>query len=113
MGTGRTGRVGGLNSSEEGEQNPVKASSYTGLAYITTVILLILPYLLLPHYFTAFLVALVVDVVVIFFFNYYVSLAQEVSFRDRFLEMAGISLSVAGLSFMIGFVIRHFMGVEI
>jgi len=99
--------------SEEGEQNPVKASSYTGLAYITTVILLILPYLLLPNYFTAFLVTLAVAVVVIFFFNYYVSVAQGVSFRDRFTEMAGISLGVAGLSFVIGFVIRHFMGVEI
>ncbi len=54
-----------------------------------------------------------VAVVVIFFFNYYVSVAQGVSFRDRFTEMAGISLGVAGLSFVIGFVIRHFMGVEI
>jgi len=99
--------------SESGGQNPVKASSYTGLAYITTVILLILPYLLLPHYFTAFLVTLAVAVVVIFLFNYYVSVAQGVSFRDRFTEMAGISLGVAGLSFVIGFIIRHFMGVEI
>jgi len=34
-------------------------------------------------------------------------------FERRFLEMTGLSLGVAALSFFIGFVIRFFLGVEI
>jgi demethoxyubiquinone hydroxylase (CLK1/Coq7/Cat5 family) len=33
-------------------------------------------------------------------------------FRRRFLEMAGISLGVAGFSFVIGFLVRNFLAVE-
>lgn len=31
----------------------------------------------------------------------------------RFVEMAGLSLGVAGLSFLIGLGLRHFLGVEV
>ncbi len=41
---------------EESGKHPVKASVYTGLAYILTVILLILPYLLFSHYYPGFCV---------------------------------------------------------
>jgi len=50
---------------------------------------------------------------IIGFFNYYISVAQDVPFRRRFLEMTGLSLGVAALSFFIGFVIRSFLGVDI
>jgi len=33
--------------------------------------------------------------------------------QRRFLEMTGLSLGVAALSFFIGFVIRSFLGVDI
>ncbi len=54
-----------------------------------------------------------IAVLIIFVFNFYVSVAQDASFKTRFGEMAAISLGVAALSFGIGFVIRHFMGVEV
>ncbi|MBT7074810.1 MAG: rubrerythrin family protein, partial [Anaerolineae bacterium] len=43
----------------------------------------------------------------------YISVAQDESFKDRFLEMAGLSLSVAAFSFGIGYLIRIFLNIEI
>jgi VIT1/CCC1 family predicted Fe2+/Mn2+ transporter len=51
-------------------------------------------------------------VVIIFVFNYYISVAKDYNFWRRFLEMAGISLGVAALSFGIGIVLRLVFGVE-
>jgi len=99
--------------SEGGEQDPLKASLYTGSAYIGTVLVLVLPYFFFADYYVCLVLTLAIAVATIFFFNYYISVAQDLSFKERFSEMAGISLGVAALSFAIGFVIRHFMGVEI
>jgi VIT1/CCC1 family predicted Fe2+/Mn2+ transporter len=52
-------------------------------------------------------------VLIIAFFNYYTSVAQDVSFKSRFLEMTGLSLGVAALSFLVGFALRSFLGIEI
>jgi VIT1/CCC1 family predicted Fe2+/Mn2+ transporter len=98
--------------SEDVDRNPMKASMYTGSAYIVTVLVLILPYLLLENYFVCLACALAASVLIIAFFNYYISVAKDVPFKERFLEMTGLSLSVATLSFFIGFVIRNFLGVE-
>lgn len=99
--------------SENEEKHPVKSSIYTGLAYIVTVILLILPYLLISHYLICLAVTIAVAIIIIFLFNYYISIAQDLQFRRRFLEMAAISLGVSLLSFGIGYVIRIFLGVDV
>jgi hypothetical protein len=39
--------------------------------------------------------------------------AKDEPFRPRFIEMAVLSLSVAGFSFIIGYFIRLWLGVEI
>jgi len=41
------------------------------------------------------------------------SVAKDAPFRRRFLEMAAVSLGVAGLSFILGYLIRSLLGVEI
>jgi hypothetical protein len=46
-------------------------------------------------------------------FNYYISVAKGESFRARFTEMAVLSLSVAAFSFIIGYFIRKWLGIEI
>jgi hypothetical protein len=43
-------------------------------------------------------------------FNYYLSVAKDIDFKKRFGEMALISLSVAALSFGIGWVLKNVMG---
>lgn len=100
--------------SEKTTKHPVRAAIYTGIAYIITVALLVLPYLLMPENFYADLViALTTAVLIIAVFNYYVSIAKGESFRERFLEMALLSLSVAAFSFVIGYFIRQWLGIEV
>jgi VIT1/CCC1 family predicted Fe2+/Mn2+ transporter len=96
-----------LSTKTEGEQkHPVKAAVYTGVAYILTVVLLILPYLLLPDYLFALGCTLAIALAIIAAFNYYISVARDQPFGRRFAEMASLSLSVAGISFLVGFLLR-------
>lgn len=100
-------------SSEDTEKHPVRAAIYTGVAYIITVALLILPYLLLSNEYLALAVTLTISVLIIAVFNFYISVAKDEPFGKRFFEMAGLSLGVAAISFLIGFVIKQWLGVEI
>lgn len=103
-----------LSTKSEGEEiSASKSAFYTGAAYIVTVILLILPYLLVKHYMVSLGITLVIAVLIIGFFNYYLSIAKDFSFKKRFSEMASISLGVALLSFIIGYLIRVLLGVEV
>jgi len=99
--------------SEKTDKQPVRAAIYTGIAYISTVTLLVLPYLLFDNYYLDLGIALTTAVIIIAVFNYYISVAKDESFKERFLEMAGLSLSVALFSFIIGYFIRIWLGVEI
>ena len=99
--------------SEESEQDPLKASLYTGVAYVFTVILLIVPFFVASHYLVALGWTALNAVLVILVFTFYVSVARDLPFKRRFAEMAGISLGVAALSFVIGYVVRELLGIEI
>jgi VIT1/CCC1 family predicted Fe2+/Mn2+ transporter len=57
--------------------------------------------------------ALTAAVLIIAMFNYYISVVKDEPFKKRFLEMAGVSLGVASLSFLVGYVVRTALGVEI
>jgi VIT1/CCC1 family predicted Fe2+/Mn2+ transporter len=98
---------------EESEKHPVKASIYTGMAYIFTVFLLILPYLLFSHYYVCLALTLVIAILIISIFNYYISVAKDLNFKNRFVEMASLSMGVALLSFLVGFVLRSFFGIDV
>ena len=103
-----------LSTKSEGKaERAIKSSIYTGVAYIVTVILLILPYMLIANYFICLAFTLGIAMLIIFFFNYYISVAKDYSFKRRFLEMAGLSLGVAALTFAIGFLIRKTLGIEV
>lgn len=99
--------------SEETDKHPVRAAVYTGIAYVITVTLLILPYLLLHNEYLCLAISLTTAVLIIAVFNYYISVAKGENFRRRFTEMAGLSLSVALFSFIIGYFIRLWLGVDI
>jgi len=99
--------------SEETVKNPVRASIYTGGAYVVTVLILILPYLILENFYVCLGCTLAAAVLIIAFFNYYISVAQDVPFKRRFLEMAGLSLGVTALSFLVGLLIRTFLEVDV
>jgi VIT1/CCC1 family predicted Fe2+/Mn2+ transporter len=98
---------------EDTVRNPVRASIYTGVAYLVTVLLLILPYLILNNYYLCLGFTLTGAVIIIAFFNYYISVAKDEPFRRRFFEMTGLSLSVAAFSFLVGYLMRKFLGIDI
>jgi len=98
---------------EDTEKNPLKASIYTGIAYIFTVIFLIIPYLLFENIFFCLSLVIVNALFIVFFFTFYISVAKGFSFKRKFFEMAGISLSIAAINFMIGLIIRKVFGIDV
>ena len=104
-----------LAARSEGRTDALKSCSYTGIAYLLTVIALIAPYLIFPvgQYIPALLCMLAVVVLIIAGFTYYTSVAQDEPFRSRFLEMAIISITVAVVSFIVGILAKKFLGVDL
>ncbi|HPE70198.1 MAG TPA: VIT1/CCC1 transporter family protein [Thermotogota bacterium] len=103
--------------STKAENNPgvsaKKASLYTGVAYVFTVLLLISPYLLISNFLLALFVTIGIGLAIIALFNFYLSVATDQVFRKRFFEMAAISVGVAMVSFLIGFLVKKFLGLEL
>lgn len=102
-----------LSSKAENDPNAKKSAVYTGFAYLITVILLILPYLLLTDKFIALGITLLTAILIIFLFNFYISVAKDLNFKARFWEMTAISLGVAAFSFFVGYLLKIFLGVDI
>ena len=99
--------------SESGEQEPLRSAVYTGIAYILTVSLLVMPFLILKNYLFSLGWTILNAIVIIALFNYYISVARGYNFKRRFLEMAAISMGVALFSFILGNFIRGWLGVDI
>ncbi len=106
-----------LASRADGDPRAAKSALYTGAAYLGTVALLVLPYLILPRggswIFVSLGATLTIAVLIIAAFNFYLSVAKDLDFRKRFLEMAGISLGVSAFSFLVGLAVRALFGIEI
>ena len=104
-----------LAARSEGRDDALKSCTYTGIAYLITVILLVTPYLIFGNeqFMLALICMLVVVVLIIAGFTYYTSVAQDQPFKSRFLEMAVISISVAVISFFVGVLAKKFLGVDL
>ena len=99
--------------SEEGDsKHPVKAAVYTGIAYIITVVALVAPFIFIENVLIALGLMLVMALTIIALFNYYYAVARGESFKKRFLEMAILSFTVAGISFLIGYALKTLTGVD-
>lgn len=90
-----------------------KAAVYTGIAYLITVSLLILPFFLISNVFISLGVMLAIVVLIIFVFNFYIAVAKDLNFKKRFFEMALVSIGVAALSFVIGYIVKTYFGLEV
>jgi len=103
-----------LSTKSEGHiKKPFKAAVYTGTAYVITVLFLIFPYFVFADPLLCLSFTLLNAVIVIFIFTFYISVAKEISFKNRFSEMVLISLGIAALTFLIAFVIKIFLNVEV
>ena len=104
-----------LAAKSEGRNDAFKSCCYTGIAYLITVALLILPYLLLNNeqYLIALCSMIAIVVLIIAGFTYYISVAKGERFKPRFWEMTLISVGVAVVSFVVGILAKKFLGVDL
>ena len=104
-----------LAARSEGRTDALKSCSYTGIAYLLTVVFLILPYLLLGNsqFMLALFVMIGIVLAIIAAFSYYISVAKDEPFKSRFVEMAVISVGVAVISFVVGILAKQLLGVDI
>ena len=65
-----------------------------------------LPFFTFSSYLISLPVTLVIAITIILVFNYYVSVARDLKFKKQIVEMAGISLGVSGLSFLVGVLVK-------
>jgi len=99
-------------SEDSDSKHPVKAAVYTGIAYIITVVALVAPFIFIENVLVALGLMLVMALTIIALFNYYYAVARGESFKKRFLEMAILSFTVAGISFLIGYALKTLTGID-
>ena len=104
-----------LSAKSEGNPNAFKSCTYTGIAYLITVALLITPYLLFGNeqYMLALGTMILIVVCIIAFFSYYIAVAKDLPFKKRFFEMFFISIGVMVIAFFIGLLAKQLLGVDI
>ena len=104
-----------LSARSEGRKDAFTSCAYTGIAYLITVVLLILPYLIFSN--AQFIYALItmigIVILIIAMFTYYISVAKGEKFTPKFLEMSLISVGVAVISFVVGILAKKFLGVDV
>ncbi len=93
--------------SDPGGKNPFLVSFYRGGAYIFSLLALVAPYLFLEDRYICLGLSFFIALCITGFINYYLSVARDLPFKSRFLEMAGLCFAVAALSSLAGYAI-HF-----
>lgn len=96
-----------------GGGQPLRAAAYTGTAYVITVLLLLVPYALLAEPLEALGACMVIACLIILCFTWVDSLLRGTSFWRGFLQMAGISFGVALAIFVLSWLVRTWLGIEI
>lgn len=106
-----------LSSREEAAQDmkkkPLKAAFYTGISYIITVIILVLPYFLIENIYLALVVMLFSVFLIVGGYTFYITTAKSLKFLPRFLEMIVVSLSVAVISFGVGWTLNTIFEINV
>jgi VIT1/CCC1 family predicted Fe2+/Mn2+ transporter len=103
-----------LSTKTEGEsKDPLRATLYTGLSYVLTVIFLIFPFFVFRNPYVCLALTLCNAIAVIFIFTSYISIAKDIPFKKRFFEMSIVSLGIATISFGIGFLVKAFLNVDV
>lgn len=100
---------------QRSENNPdaLRAALYTGIMYMITSAILIMPFVAVPNRFWALGLMAIMAVLIIFGFNCSIGIITRRPFVARFLEMLGICVGVSVASFAIGMAAKYFMGITI
>lgn len=93
-------------------KKPFKVAAYTGGAYIVIVLILVAPFVLLANIFVSLGMSLILGIGIVAFYTFYISIAKGLPFWRRFIEMAFVSIAVAIISFVLGYLLNTYVGVN-
>ncbi|QKF73239.1 ferritin-like protein (CCC1 domains) [Aliarcobacter faecis] len=92
---------------------PVTYSLYTGVSYILTTAILVAPFFIFSSIFSSIILMFICAFIAIVSYNFYISVAKDLSFTKRVLQMSAITFGVAIISFLIGYLVKYYFGIEI
>ena len=93
--------------------SPLVYSLYTGVSYIINTRIFIIPFFIVNYMNLSILLMFVGAFVAIVAYNFYISVAKELKFTPRVVQMCAITFGVAIISFLIGFLVKRYFGLEI
>lgn len=93
--------------------NPLTYSLYTGVSYIVTTLILIAPFFIFSRVAPAIAAMFCGALVEILLYNFYISVAKDLKFWPRVIQMCSITFGVAIISFGIGFVVKQYFGLDV
>ena len=99
-----------LSAKEDKRRKPLIAATYTGIAYILAVLILIAPYFFISNTYYATTTMFIIVIGIIAAYTKYDSVIHKESFKKKFFEMLTISLGVAVISFGFGLLVRKLTG---
>ncbi len=102
-----------LAQRSQNDPDAVVAGIYTGVAYLITSALLILPFIMLDNIHRALAFSLIFAVLIIFIFNCWSVRGGAKKILRRFIEMLIICAGVSIVAFIIGAVAHRALGISI
>ncbi len=96
---------------EEGK-DANKAAFYTGLSYLIVVLLLITPFIIIPHNLFALSIMALIIILIILSLSLYTSVLLDKAFKRQFLEILTFSIGVAIIAFILGTIFRKLIGFD-
>jgi VIT1/CCC1 family predicted Fe2+/Mn2+ transporter len=99
-----------LSAREEEDKNARTAATYTGVTYMTVVLLLVSPYFIFPSVYAALAAVLAITIALVAGYTFYMTTAKDREFWPKFAEMASICLAVTAISFVFGLLLKQYVG---
>ena len=99
-----------LAEKTDGNLHPLRAGAITGIAYLMTCALLVMPYLIIPNTKTALIGAFIIAILMIFGCNVCIGYARKRKFWRHAIEMLIICTGVSIVAFVIGEVAKNYLG---
>jgi vacuolar iron transporter family protein len=92
---------------------PITYSLYTGVSYILTTAILVVPFFIFETMAYSLVMMFICAFLAIISYNFYISVAKDLNFTTRVLQMSAITFGVAIISFLIGYLVKYYFGIEI
>ena len=92
---------------------PSRYALYTGISYILTTIVVVSPFFLFDNAKIALIPMFLGAAMAIVLYNYYIAVARDENFGARVREMFVITFGVSAISFVIGYIVNRYFGIEI